>query len=118
MHYDQNSEWESLDNLQNQISESNDVGFTIEGDYVQPFSEKSRLEAGFRADWETDENVFRAEFYDEATGDFVVNDALSNDFTYLESDYSGYGMYRTDWERFSLQACLRLENSFLETTTQ
>src|SRR3546814_5918454 len=50
MHYDQNSEWESLDNLQNQISESNDVGFTIEGDYVQPFSEKSRLEAGFRAD--------------------------------------------------------------------
>ena len=116
MHYDQNSEWEALQSLQNQISQSDDVGFTVEGDYVQPFSETSRLEAGFRADWETDENVFRAEVFDPSTGEFVVNDALSDDFTSLESDYSLYGMYRTEINRFSLQGGLRLEKSVLETT--
>lgn len=116
MYYDQESEWESLESLQNQISRSDDVGFTVEGDYVQPFGKKSRLEAGFRADWETDENVFRAEYFDGELGEFVVNDALSNDFTSLESDYSLYGMYRAEFEKFSFQAGLRLENSILETT--
>ncbi|QEC53155.1 outer membrane receptor protein involved in Fe transport [Anseongella ginsenosidimutans] len=116
MHFDQNSEWESMESLQNQVSTSDDVGFTVEGDYVQPFGEKSRLEAGFRADWETDENVFRAEYFDESAGEFLVNDALSNDFTSLESDYSLYGMYRTELNRFSLQGGLRLEKSVLETT--
>lgn len=116
MYYNQESEWEAMESLQQQFSESDDEGFTVEGDYVQPFSEKSRLEAGFRADWETDENVFRAEFFDEALGEYVVNDALSNDFTSVESDYSLYGMYRTEIDRFSIQAGLRLENTVLETT--
>lgn len=116
MHFDQESEWESLESLQNQRANSDDEGFTVKGDYVHPFGEKSRLEAGFRADWERDENLFRAEFYDPLTDAFIVDDALSDDFTALESDYSLYGMYRTEISRFSLQGGLRLEKSILETT--
>ncbi|HYH56958.1 MAG TPA: outer membrane beta-barrel protein, partial [Anseongella sp.] len=116
MYFDQESEWESLESLQSQISRSDDVGFTVQGDYVQPLGKSSRLEAGFRADWETDENLFRAEYFNPETGGFVVNEALSNDFTSLESDYSLYGMYRTEINKFSMQAGLRLEKSILETT--
>lgn len=114
--FDQESEWEHLESLQNQLSRSGDVGFTIEGDYVQPFGKDSRLEAGFRADWEKDDNVFEAFYFDDARNDFVINPGLSNDFVSLESDFSLYGMYRAVIGKFSLQAGLRLENTILETT--
>lgn len=114
--FDQESEWEHLESLQNQLSQSGDVGFTIEGDYVQPFGKDSRLEAGFRADWEKDENVFEAFHFDDVSGDFVINPSLSNDFVSLESDFSLYSMYRTVFGKFSLQTGLRLENTMLETT--
>src|SRR5690625_4547521 len=113
--YDQDSKWEKLNTLQHQFTTSSDDGFTIDIDYVQPFSEKSRLEAGIRAEWETDDNNFIPKYFDEDAGKYLINDTLRNDFTSYDHEYSAYAMYRTEIKNFSLQTGLRLEKEILET---
>lgn len=113
--FDQQSEWEELNELKHHFTTSHDNGFTIDLDYVQPFSEKSRLEAGFRAEWETDDNDFTPKYFDDSAGKYLVNDTLRNDFISHDQEYSLYAMYRTEIKNFSLQAGLRLEKELLIT---
>jgi outer membrane receptor protein involved in Fe transport len=113
--FDQQSEWQHLNSLQHEFSTSSDKGFTIDADYVQPFSEKSRLEAGFRAEWETDANNFISKYFDNDFDSYLINDTLSNDFTTRERQFSLYAMYRTEIKSFSFQTGARLENALLET---
>lgn len=113
--FDQESEWEELEHLQHQTSVSEDEGFTFQGDYVHPFGEKSMLEAGIRADWETDANDFTPLEFDPELGDYVVDTELLNDFVSKEKEFTGYLMYRNSFDRFSLQAGARLEKAILKT---
>lgn len=116
MRYDQQSDWERHVLLQDQTTYSDDEGFTVNVDYVQPFGENSRLEAGLRGDWETDDNEFIPTIFDWEADEFVLEDSLANDFVARERDLAAYAMYRTQIKNFSIQAGLRLENSMLETT--
>lgn len=113
--FDQESEWEKLNLLKHHFTTSYDNGFTIDMDYVQPFSEKSRLEAGFRAEWETDNNDFIPKYFDDSAGHYLINDTLRNDFISHDQEYSIYAMYRTEIKNFSLQTGLRLEKELLIT---
>lgn len=113
--YDQESKWADLRSLEHYYTTSRDDGYTIDIDYVQPFSEKSRLEAGFRAEWETDDNNFIPKYFDEDSDKYVINDTLQNDFISYDHEYSLYAMYRTEIKRFSIQTGLRLEKELLET---
>jgi len=112
--FDQESEWEELDYLQHQVSVSQDEGFTIEGNYVHPIGENSKLEAGFRADWETDENEFTPKEFDEGLGEYVLDTNLMNDFISHDRQFSMYAMYRTTLNRLSLQTGVRIEKATLE----
>lgn len=112
--FDQESAWEDLDYLQRQVSDSYDEGFTVELDYVHPFGEKSRLETGLRADWETEENNFLPSTFAEQIGGFIVDTSLVNDFLGKDRQFSAYAMYRTSFERLSVQAGARIEQAVLE----
>lgn len=114
--FDQQSDWAELNSLQHQFSISSDEGFTVDIDYVHPFSDKSRLESGIRAEWETDDNNFIPKYYDEDSGKYLIDDTLRNDYTSVERRFSAYAMYRTEINRFSLQGGVRLEKTTLETT--
>ncbi len=113
--FDQQSKWEELNELKHHFTTSYDNGFTVDLDYVQPFSEKSRLEAGFRAEWETDDNNFIPKYFDDSAGEYLINDTLRNDFISYDHEYSLYAMYRTEVKKFSLQTGLRLEKELLIT---
>lgn len=113
--FDQQSDWAEYDLLQHQFTTSYDNGFTVDIDYVQPFSEKSRLEAGVRAEWETDDNNFIPKYFDKTEEEFLIVDSLRNDFISHDKEYSAYAMYRTEFHSFSLQTGLRLENEILIT---
>lgn len=113
--FDQRSDWDDLNALERQNERSHDKGFTFKTDYVHPFSEKSRLEAGVRADWETDDNDFIPEYFDKTADDYLVVDSLLNDYATREQEFEGYAMYRTEIHSFSLQAGARLEKAILRT---
>ena len=113
--FDQQSEWKELRSLQHQFTTSRDEGYTIDLDYVRPFSETSRLEAGFRAEWETDDNQFLPKYFDEDAGEYRINDSIRNDYTSRDQEFAVYAMYRTEFKGFSLQAGLRLEQERLNT---
>lgn len=113
--FDQKSDWHDHNLLQHQYTNSGDKGYTIDIDYVQPFTEKSRLEAGFRGEWETDDNNFIPKYFDEETGKYLINDTLLNDYTAVDREFSLYAMYRTEIKNISLQAGARLEKENQKT---
>lgn len=113
--FDQESEWEELEHLQHQTSISEDEGFTFQGDYVHPFGENAMLEAGVRAEWETDANEFTPLEFDNELGEYVIDTELLNDYESREKEFTGYLMYRNSFDRLSVQAGARLEKAILKT---
>src|SRR5690606_10968814 len=116
--FDQESAWEDLEYLQRQASDSYDEGLTMELDYVHPFGEKSRLETDVRADWETEENNFLPSTFNELRNEYVIDTLLLNDFEGKDRQLSAYAMYRTSFERLSVQAGARIEHAVLEGEQQ
>lgn len=112
--FNQKSAWEDLNYLQHQIAMSEDEGFTVQADYVHPFSDKSSLETGVRANWDVEENKFTPSTFDNTLGDYVVDENLMNDFEGRNQQFSAYAMFRTSIERFSLQAGARVEQAYLK----
>lgn len=111
--FNQRSAWEDLNYLQHQVATSEDQGFTVQADYVHPLAGKSSLETGFRANWDVEEDKFTPSVFDNAIGDYVVNESLLNDFSGENQTFSAYAMYRTSFERFSIQAGARIEQAHL-----
>lgn len=88
--------------------------YLIKADYVLPFEEDSQFEAGFEGNFEKELTEYRLEQEDLLTGDFVLNDTLSNDFVYHENVISLYSQYGTKLGDFSFLLGLRLENTQLK----
>ena len=88
--------------------------YLIKSDYVRPFGEDSQFEAGFEGNFEEQITDYTLEQEDLSTGDFVVNDILSNDFIYNENVLSLYSQYGTKLGDFSFLLGLRLENTQLK----
>ena len=100
------------------ITEETQEEFLIQADYVLPIGEESQFEAGFRGNFEEELTDYVLELEDPSTGDFRVNDTLSNDFTYNENVLSLYSQYGTKIGDFSFLLGLRLENTQLKGKIQ
>lgn len=88
--------------------------FLIQADYVRPFGEDSRFEAGYRGNFEN--NVTDYLLYQEnlLTGDLEINEGVSNIFDYTENVNALYSQYGTKFGKFSFLLGLRLENTQLK----
>ncbi|MEL6810398.1 MAG: TonB-dependent receptor [Bacteroidota bacterium] len=84
---------------------------TINLDYVNPISEKSKIEAGLEA------RLFNSEI-GRTSNQFVVNpfnlegpfiSSPTTDFDYSRDIYSAYATYSRAWEKFSVQVGVRAE---------
>ncbi|MDC6354195.1 MULTISPECIES: TonB-dependent receptor domain-containing protein [Robiginitalea] len=98
--------------LENVAQEENSNEYLIQADYVLPMGE-SQFEAGFRFDLEEEITSFRLDSLDRASGQFVVNELLTNTFTYNEDVYAAYTQYGSKIGKFSFLLGLRLENTRL-----
>lgn len=81
-------------------------------DYVNPFTEKSKLEAGLRTTSRTFNNLFNTYGKDYATGEFSLDSSLSNDYHYKETINAAYASYTGGLGDFGYMAGLRAEQSF------
>ncbi len=87
--------------------------FLLQADYVKPIG-KGQFEAGFRVDLEEEITDYRLDSLDQATGQIVINEALTNKFTYNEDVYAVYTQYGNKFNKFSFLLGLRLENTILK----
>lgn len=96
---------------QQSLTQNQNSQAILQLDYVQPFAENLRLEAGARSTWQELDNDFLLENYDGALDNFVRNDSASNHFVYQEQVHATYGILGGSWEKWEFQAGLRAEQA-------
>ena len=83
-------------------------------DYVYPFGEEGKVEAGFRTSFRDMTNDYVVNEQD-ANGNFVPISALDNKFIYKENINALYGIFGNKSKNFSYQIGLRTEWTDIET---
>lgn len=76
-----------------EFSKINDKDFSVQSDYVHPFSEESKLEAGYKIRYRDKKNDFTSSSYDYALNQYVVNTNLTNNFKYNDLVSAAYLQY-------------------------
>jgi len=87
--------------------------FLIQADYVLPIGD-SQFEAGYRGNYERSANTFQLDTLNQNNGQFEINEALSNKFTYDENVDALYTQYGNKFGKFSFLMGFRLENTQLK----
>lgn len=83
-------------------------------DYVLPIGENSRFEAGYRGNFQNQITDYTLEQENILTGDFFVNDTITNIFDYTQNVNALYSQYGTKFNKFSFLLGLRIENTQLK----
>jgi outer membrane receptor protein involved in Fe transport len=90
----------------------------IQLDYVRPFDEYSKLEAGYRTTLETDEESQISTRYDPLTNNFAPDYKVSNKFDMQEDVHALYANYQNRISKsLGYQVGLRAEQAYMNTTT-
>ncbi len=106
-------------NYQDKVNTERDR-LTVNLDYVNPLSEKTKIEAGLQA------LLFNSAI-DRTSNQLVVNpfdldgtaiSSPSTVFDYTRDIYSAYATYSRSWEKFTLQAGVRAETVQVEADTE
>ncbi|MGX5816651.1 TonB-dependent receptor domain-containing protein [Chitinophaga lutea] len=90
----------------------NTTYYTGQIDFVNPLNEKSKIEAGLRTTSRVFNNVLNTMGKDFATGEYLLDSALSNNYHYNEQINAAYASYTGGFGNFGYQAGLRAEQSF------
>ncbi len=96
------------------ITKEDQNEYLIQVDYVLPIGENAQFEAGYRGDFEnevTDYSLFEENM---ETGEFVLNELLTNIFDYSENVNALYTQYGNKFGKFSFLLGLRMENTQLK----
>lgn len=99
--------------LENVREEELENEFLIQTDYVLPIGE-AQFEAGYRGTFEEEITDYRLDSLNQASGQFEVNQNLTNKFTYNENVNALYSQYGNKIGDFSFLLGLRLENTQLK----
>ncbi|MGB5822088.1 MAG: TonB-dependent receptor [Saonia sp.] len=87
--------------------------FLIQADYVLPMGD-AQFEAGYRGDFEKDITDYQLNTFNIDTGEFEIDQDLTNQFTYTENINALYTQYGNKFGKFSFLLGLRLENTHLK----
>ncbi|PWK19765.1 TonB-dependent receptor domain-containing protein [Xanthomarina spongicola] len=99
-------------NTENVATLEDQTRILLQADYVLPIGEKSQFELGYRGNFNDQDTDYTIEFLDENTGQFVVNDSLSNFLNYREYINAAYTQFGSKvGSKFSYLLGLRLEST-------
>ncbi|QHL89166.1 TonB-dependent receptor [Nibribacter ruber] len=87
--------------------------FSLQADYVHPFREKGKWEAGYRSTFERNDADVQAQNFNRATSQFENSVGRTNHFVYDEWVHAVYGNYGDAFKKFSYQVGARLEQTNL-----
>lgn len=84
---------------------------TLQLDYVDPFSKKSQIEAGFKQIWRKNNTSTDRSVFDNSQNDWVHSDFGSNNLDYTQRVFGIYFTYQLKLNKGSFKAGLRAENT-------
>jgi hypothetical protein len=82
--------------------------YVFKADYVRPYSNQMRLEAGVKSSVINNDNV--SDYFNRDGGSSVFVPENSNHFQYNENINAAYANLQKSWKRWQLQLGMRLEN--------
>ncbi|MFI1771327.1 TonB-dependent receptor domain-containing protein [Thalassobellus citreus] len=83
----------------------------LQSDYVLPIGEQSQIEIGYRGDFDNRSTDYRVELINTDTGNFEVNNDLTNVFNFKQYITAIYAQYGSKIDNFSYLLGLRMENT-------
>lgn len=104
---------EDLIVLENVFENEKEKEFLIQADYVLPMGD-AQFEAGYRGTLEEEITDYQLDSLDQDLGRFVLNENLTNKFTYDENVHAVYSQYGNKFGKFSFLLGLRLEHTQLK----
>ena len=81
-------------------------------DYVNPLSEKAKLEAGYQARIEQSKDDYDFMFWDMLINEWIENPLYSNKMEFDNDIHSIYGIYSDQTKKFGYQVGLRTEYNY------
>ncbi len=112
--FQQNLPGTEADLIQNSSNDESQKSWLFQTDYVHPFGEDHKFEAGLRSSFRDISNDYIVQ--EEINGEFQALSAFTNNFIYDENIHAAYGTYGNKINKFSYQIGLRGEYSFINTT--
>ncbi|WP_407557149.1 outer membrane beta-barrel protein [Winogradskyella sp. 4-2091] len=100
--------------IEQEFTDEKQKEFLFQADYVLPLGEDSRFEAGYRGSFENSNTDYELLQEDLDSGEFLLNEDVSNIFDYTENVNALYSQYGTKFGRFSFLLGLRLEHTQLK----
>lgn len=86
--------------------------YSAKGDYEHPLKRKAKLSAGVKTSFVNTDNV--ADYFNKQDDQLVVDNGKTNNFRYKENINSAYINFNKEWQKFSVQAGLRMEQTNME----
>ncbi|MDG1728715.1 MAG: TonB-dependent receptor [Algibacter sp.] len=83
----------------------------LQSDYTLPIGEMSKIELGYRGDFSTRSTDFEVSFLEPASGDFLINNNLTNLFNFKQYITALYTQFGSKVGKFSYLLGLRFENT-------
>ncbi|HYG04029.1 MAG TPA: outer membrane beta-barrel family protein, partial [Chryseosolibacter sp.] len=101
----------SIDSTGYQRSENteNERNLLFQTDYIHPFSEKGKFEAGIKSTQRIIDNDFTVEQLDQENNAWNILPELDNNLLYTENIHAGYFIIGNELNKFSWQAGVRGE---------
>ena len=99
----------------NTLIKTTETGTELIAEYVYPFTDDSKLEAGYTREADKNDMDFRGSFLDPATAAWVVDTAKTNRFIYRDTIHSLYVTYGRPLGKFGFLAGLRMEQACIDT---
>ncbi len=81
-------------------------------DYVLPFSEKSKFQAGSQGEMELSKDLNGFYEFNPATNVYEFQQDFSNNNKYNRSELAIYSMYSNEWDNFGFQTGIRTEYTY------
>jgi hypothetical protein len=94
-----------------QYNNAGNKDHTVQVDYASPISKQVSIEAGAKAILRNNYSNYHVDDRDSITKQFIINDALTNDFNYHQDIYSLYNSYQLKMDKWTGKAGLRLEHT-------
>ena len=99
---------------QTNYSNGKSTYFTGQADYVNPLTDKSKLEAGLKTTMRTYNSTYNV--YDLDSTGYNFDNYLSSDYTFNENIYAAYAQFSSTWNKLSYQLGLRGEDYIYDGT--
>lgn len=85
---------------------------TFQSDFVNPITDKIKVEGGVRAALRSNTSGTDNSYFDAASGQWVTVSTLADHFAFDDNVYAAYGTFSQQFNKWGYQVGLRAESSF------